>query len=1185
MAQDIVIGGRLHSAATGNTVAGANEILDDAKGKKQNVINQEVDNEIGSDSAAGTIKGRIKNLETAVGSGGSVDERIAETKAEIIGDAAADYNTLGKVEDKIQAEVSRSEGAEETLDAAKANKATTLEGYGITDAYTKSETYNKTEVNGLVDTPHQNYVTVLTYAALIAIDPGSTDTIYRVSNYDGSVPQVDVTKYSEYAWDGTQYVFLCVKSQIDEVFDISVYNNNATYADLAAALGTGGANVPQTLRRGGMSVKYVQSSDNKYVQYRLMLSTFSAGQFASVYNWQGVDAKPIVNSRSLPESGGVFDSMREAEIEVSMNIASVGNDKLYSVEGIHISSSNIYAEGAHTSSFIKVNPGDTLKFLGFPNIGQYAFLKSFSYPVKNGVPDFSSITPNRQVLSSAITQLTVPSDTNYIWILKDSISSIEINGKKIDATKDSINNATNVVFQTTGQLNSGHADAAGKISSSSNHYTVLSLAGFVGKHITVVDFNSQYGFARAYQTNARLLWCDGYSRQSGAIQNMTIPSDAQYLYLMCSSIPRIIVDGVYIDIDLIDVIASVDGEVKGMVEMISKNLINPDNVKYDRRYSKNEGKIIAADTFTLASSGLIEVKEGEWYTLSGQAGLIQGGYFGASATGAIGETRISAVDFVDAVDNSGHCFQVPLGLNIKYVLVNLDTNSEHTALSGTPQIELGEVATEYSPYQLEKKIKKELLPASNGGGGAIVQNDLGKYTTFGNLCYHGIGSKIPNFRQHFYAKDKDLCIVNTGTSLTARSTEHCTTLVDAPYRPPLLHSNNFATHIWNALCWAGQQYRRYDAENFFTENGTGWQTQSNINDWDDGSYRAGLTRFTNNGGSIEFEVPEDAWQFNFIYRSDYIGSETCVISIAEGNGKMEVFNGSAWVEANGYTFSEREPAVTVLPSVTYIDPSTGLSSTLSNYQVKGNTTYQKRLKMRCKSGDIDSIGETKALTITSASGRLLYWGVEWTPRQYMITFINAARGSHSSVINSNACLLHFEDNEVWGFKPDLLLSEDPIHNAGGGAVPNSQRQEYFAATSEEFWFAENGISMKDRCSELGMTEPEWALFNTSISWNFGGINDDGTLKIGALSNGLMWSALDSQSSVYMYMLTNHPSIIYINAVKNWVEAGFACYKSMRAATEGSGKNGLTFTNEGSHWNDTGCKVMARVILPILDLFT
>jgi len=38
---NIDIGGRLHSTATGNVVAGANEILDDSKGKKQSVINQE----------------------------------------------------------------------------------------------------------------------------------------------------------------------------------------------------------------------------------------------------------------------------------------------------------------------------------------------------------------------------------------------------------------------------------------------------------------------------------------------------------------------------------------------------------------------------------------------------------------------------------------------------------------------------------------------------------------------------------------------------------------------------------------------------------------------------------------------------------------------------------------------------------------------------------------------------------------------------------------------------------------------------------------------------------------------------------------------------------------------------------------------------------------------------------------
>ena len=37
-----------------------------------------------------------------MGSGGSIDERISSAKSEIIGDAAEEYNTLGKLEDKLQ---------------------------------------------------------------------------------------------------------------------------------------------------------------------------------------------------------------------------------------------------------------------------------------------------------------------------------------------------------------------------------------------------------------------------------------------------------------------------------------------------------------------------------------------------------------------------------------------------------------------------------------------------------------------------------------------------------------------------------------------------------------------------------------------------------------------------------------------------------------------------------------------------------------------------------------------------------------------------------------------------------------------------------------------------------------------------------------------------------------------------
>ena len=180
------------------------------------------------------IEDSVSALEAAVGTGGSVDERIA------------------------------AEGARH---------------------YLKAETYTKTEVNGLVDTPHQEYVTVEQYADLPAT--GSADTIYRVSNWDGSANSgqgaVDATVYSEYAWDGVsdpgRYVFLCVKSQIGEVFDISVYNNNAVYADLAAALGTDGANVPESLRKGGMSVKFiqgsVQSADNNYKRFDLIADEFT----------------------------------------------------------------------------------------------------------------------------------------------------------------------------------------------------------------------------------------------------------------------------------------------------------------------------------------------------------------------------------------------------------------------------------------------------------------------------------------------------------------------------------------------------------------------------------------------------------------------------------------------------------------------------------------------------------------------------------------------------------------------------------------------------------------------------------------------------------------------------------------------------------------------------------------------
>lgn len=95
------------------------------------------------------------------------------------------------------------------------------------------------------------------------------------------------------------------------VFDISAYHATgstlATFADLTSALGTNGANVPSEVRKGGMSIKFVQTSDNKYVQYRLMSAAWST----IIADWQGVDNEPTAGSDNLVKSSGVANKISE----------------------------------------------------------------------------------------------------------------------------------------------------------------------------------------------------------------------------------------------------------------------------------------------------------------------------------------------------------------------------------------------------------------------------------------------------------------------------------------------------------------------------------------------------------------------------------------------------------------------------------------------------------------------------------------------------------------------------------------------------------------------------------------------------------------------------------------------------------------------------------------------------------
>ena len=133
--------GTLTNADESGIIANANQIYDDVQQKDQETINSE--------------------LIEAVGTGGSVDSRIASA---------------------VATETSRAQEAE-------ANR------------YTKNETYTKEEVNNLITTPNQEYVSVTATDQTTAVTYvlpaiGLADTIYRVGSWDGS--QYDVIDKDNY---------------------------------------------------------------------------------------------------------------------------------------------------------------------------------------------------------------------------------------------------------------------------------------------------------------------------------------------------------------------------------------------------------------------------------------------------------------------------------------------------------------------------------------------------------------------------------------------------------------------------------------------------------------------------------------------------------------------------------------------------------------------------------------------------------------------------------------------------------------------------------------------------------------------------------------------------------------------------------------------------------------------------
>ena len=62
-----------------------------------------------------------------------------------------------------------------------------------------------------------------------------------------------------------------------DIYDVSYHNNNTSFTSLSELLSSENLStlIPTEVRCGGMTIRFIQSSDNKYMQYRLMSNEFT----------------------------------------------------------------------------------------------------------------------------------------------------------------------------------------------------------------------------------------------------------------------------------------------------------------------------------------------------------------------------------------------------------------------------------------------------------------------------------------------------------------------------------------------------------------------------------------------------------------------------------------------------------------------------------------------------------------------------------------------------------------------------------------------------------------------------------------------------------------------------------------------------------------------------------------------
>lgn len=201
------------------------------------------------------------------------------------------------------------------------------------------------------------------------------------------------------------------KAIYEILYDVSSHNDGAVFESLSALLGSANLStlIPTSVRRGGMSIRFVQSSDNKYVQARLMAQNFTT----DITQWQGVDDEPTAGSQNLITSGGVAGKFEKVEQYLEPIITFEDLPRRGGFLTINGSMVNI-TTCSHI--IISIKPNDIITVQKGQNNGFLCFLKN--YVAVTSATDYNAYICNgasRQEFNNLKTYIA-PSDAKFLYV-------------------------------------------------------------------------------------------------------------------------------------------------------------------------------------------------------------------------------------------------------------------------------------------------------------------------------------------------------------------------------------------------------------------------------------------------------------------------------------------------------------------------------------------------------------------------------------------------------------------------------------------------------------------------------------------------------------------------------------------------------------------------------------------------